>query len=649
MERIKKYRGLIVVMALIIVSEVLLGTGMLYKVDYSQENYNIENIDDYVGYKIDKDEFVMVDDDPQLFLKNKMENITGIKIQLSEPLQNETVCQVYYGQSPKLMKEDKSYSFNMESGKTSFEYNLLIPKAKLLRIDINQSFSLSNITVFSEITKLSTVRVMICLLLNLFLLVFVYIARDRIIALYNKCIDVVYNICKKTRIELEHVFLVLAIIMGVTFAFLIPPNQIPDEFTHISMMETEVGVTGYADEINEFYHQAGMPNFAGKIDEKVDRNVFNEHKSDHFVNGSGIVNRPSILIVKHLPAAIGFFMGVLFNLPIYTCFMMGEIGSVLFFAIMGYISIKFMPIKKELLCAVMLLPMTIQQCSSYNYDAVLLPCCFFLTAYILHFVYGNDSIQWRNLVLIFAVTGVIFLTKMLYVLLIVLLLLVPKQNWKLKIYRFDIVEWIHSHRIISIIIGCMIMCMGIYVIWDNLYVKLVRTCLGNPGHYAEVIINTLKTDCAFYYRTSLGVFGCLDTYANEIYYVLILCMLIVFSQAESKYLGKTKSINVLHRIICIFVGVFTILLIITTMVGWAFFLAGYPYETASMSELAQYFNMIDISVGTQGRYFIPLMVPILLALHGIMKIKRKNLIMIQIMYYPVIFVWSIYVIHNRFW
>lgn len=652
LNRLLNNKNVLMFLVLIFIIEGVFGVKYLYRFQTTKDILTQSDIFAYSDYLVDNDRFVPTGNDSQVYFNNSIEDISSIRIVLNEPMEKDTNLQIFYAVSLETLKEENSCVFHMNAGQCSYKYDVSIPEAKILRFDIDGSFGLKKIIVQSKIRILSLFRVLVCILLNVFLVILVFWKKERIADIYNACIDKVFNISNKLRIHLGHVFLIFAIVMGITFAFLVPPSQIPDEFTHIAMMEGELGLSGYADEVNEYYTNAGLRGFVGNTDVKVDRTVFNEHKSDHFKN-TGIVASPSITIVKHFPVAIGFVIGAVLGLPIYSCLMMGEIFSVLFFALMGFFAIRLMPVKKELLCAIMLLPMTLHQCSSYNYDSVLLPCVFFLTAYILHFVYGNDIIKWKNIVLIMVIALAILIIKMLYTLLLLLLLLVPKDNWGLKIYRFNIVDWISRHRIISIIIGLAVMSLGLYIIRDNLYIRLVCTCLNNPGHYLEVIINTIIADAAFYYRTSLGVFGCLDTYASESYYVIILCTLLLLSQTSivqsNNSAKRTVGITLYHRLVYILVGLSIFFLIITVMVGWEFFLSGYHYETAGMSELAQYFKLITKSTGTQGRYLIPVMIPVFLAIHGLFKFNKKNLLLIQAVYYPLIFVWSSYVIYNRFW
>ncbi len=93
---------------------------------------------------------------------------------------------------------------------------------------------------------------------------------------------------------------------------------------------------------------------------KADYSKIKKNINEHFKcrEKKGIAFSLGIDAIKHFPMAVGLYMGIVLNLPIYFCLQMSELGAVLFFVIIGRIALKNMSVKKELLCAIMLLPMS---------------------------------------------------------------------------------------------------------------------------------------------------------------------------------------------------------------------------------------------------------------------------------------------------
>ena len=114
-------------------------------------------------------------------------------------------------------------------------------------------------------------------------------------------------------------------------------------------------------------------------------------------------------VILSIALNIGLCLGMSLNLPIMTCTYLAEIFSFLFYITLGVTSIKIAPMKKDIFTFCLLMPMTVQQCMSVSYDAVLIPICFFLTAYIFYLYYSNHQVSWKELSLLAILSFVILI------------------------------------------------------------------------------------------------------------------------------------------------------------------------------------------------------------------------------------------------
>lgn len=115
-----------------------------------------------------------------------------------------------------------------------------------------------------------------------------------------------------------------------------------------------------------------------------------------------------------------FYLGEMFNLSLYVC-------------LVGY-AVHVMPKGKRVMMAISLLPMTLHLAASYSYDVAIIGFAFLLIAVIVKAVADNDPIATREMVLISILVILIAPCKFVYVGLSALVLLIPKKkfsnNWK---------------------------------------------------------------------------------------------------------------------------------------------------------------------------------------------------------------------------
>lgn len=88
--------------------------------------------------------------------------------------------------------------------------------------------------------------------------------------------------------------------------------------------------------------------------------------------------------------------------------------------------------------------------------------------------------------------------------------------------------------------------------------------------------------------------------------------------------------------------------IFLAMIFWSFSLAGIDYGVTLASFRRAYVQIQEIS-GVQGRYFIPLIPLLMYAVHGTIKIDKKNHIGIIIGTYCLWIAWPIVSIVEIFW
>ena len=108
----------------------------------------------------------------------------------------------------------------------------------------------------------------------------------------------------------------------------------------------------------------------------------------------------SIKTIRYLPQTIGMTISELFNFPIIFAVTLSEFLAVIFYTFICYLALKKIPIKKEVMMLIMLLPICIQQMGSFSYDMMLNCFSFLFIAYIFHFKFEKERITTKDLFLL---------------------------------------------------------------------------------------------------------------------------------------------------------------------------------------------------------------------------------------------------------
>ena len=127
----------------------------------------------------------------------------------------------------------------------------------------------------------------------------------------------------KNKITIPIVFLIIVFVEGIVFSQVIPLGQVPDEMTHYRFMSEETGLYDFYSELaNDVWVVGGFCDIPRNPDVKVDNAKFEKVSSSHFDSHLSLSNlNISIKSVRHLPATIGFVIGIIISYTTYvqTC------------------------------------------------------------------------------------------------------------------------------------------------------------------------------------------------------------------------------------------------------------------------------------------------------------------------------------------
>ena len=311
-------------------------------------------------------------------------------------------------------------------------------------------------------------------------------------------------------------------------------------------------------------------------------------------------------------SGIGYIISKLFSLPIMLNLYLSRMFNCTAMIIMGYFIIKKIPFGKNIVFIYLLNPMYLHEMCSVSADAFVNSLCLLFIASVLN-CRSKKEINKHDIYLLISLVLLLGFAKYVYIPLIFLIYLIMKKfsdsNKKYKKYLI-------ISSILSIII-CLLFFIKVYII-PTININLntnttnvgivgqIRYIIHNPVYAFNTITSTFNIMGPEYIKTFFGKYlGWLNIPLNQyitwIYAILLISSPFIYCGKETGYLNK-KEKN-------IFLAMTALLSIIVILSMWL-----------SWTEIGTY----PIS-GVQGRYFIPFMIMLFLALSSkIKKIKFQN-------------------------
>lgn len=403
----------------------------------------------------------------------------------------------------------------------------------------------------------------------------------------------------------EKFFLTLALLSGIIACFLIPIGAGFDEDTHVAriwemsgftMLPNQMYVTGpHLPSI--FYELSYRQKF---IIEPVGLDFWQQNLAKHIDWNVMINHRTRSIYNPLLYVPQAFIMGLLgrfLDAPVLLIYYLCRLAYLACYIIPTYFAIRLIPLGKWLLTLLALSPMAIFQASTITPDSVSNSISFLFIATILWLAYRTKPFKIKHFVIFFMMITLLFSSKINSVVLIFLCALIPRSYFGSK------------RNYLLTLFGITILFLLLVVGWNSIAItqesviaqgpdtspiKQFYYILANPLQFLNTVIDSFRSKIVDYYKEWIGVFGYGYWGMPKVVYILFTLLLGLVVISDSSNLGqntpnKTKFV-----------------LFLTTIIGYLFsvaiiYLTINPVGSATLGYV-------------QGRYFIPILTPILLML-----------------------------------
>lgn len=457
----------------------------------------------------------------------------------------------------------------------------------------------------------------------------------------------------------QKIYVYLALFFGMLFVFLTPPFQSPDEDSHFKrsyqISKGNIYPVEKNHEIGNYFPKEMLNYIDGKLTMQGDRSkkesyldiVKDEQKGMNYdVKKFQNYSTVKVIPIVYIAPAIGIIFSkicarVLGLEMVSTTYMLyfARMFSLIATIIITAFAIKITPIRKKTFLTVALIPMCLFLGSMVSYDNILNASLLLALAIILNITYEKKKVDNKDL-LILVLIGIILLNlKTIYFLIFILMFAIPAKKFGTTKDKIKI-----GAILLGTIIFITIIMKLPYLFLDNsakdespMMIKQMFFILNHPLKYISYICYNIKVGRFFQLSSAVGLFGLLDTYNPNFINILIYINLIIIGLTEGirekiKIDKLTKILIIIYAIIVV-IGVYTAL-----------------YITWTSIELHKIGT--KVITGVQGRYFIPIIMPLLLLLSfnkgkdkKIFKIIEENYLLVPIITLLI----SICSIFLRFW
>ncbi len=394
---------------------------------------------------------------------------------------------------------------------------------------------------------------------------------------------IVFGIAVLWRINEKVIMSGILIILGVVYFGICPLGMMPDEANHFfRAFEISCGewTSQHMGEDGEGgnYLPAALPAFQDSSAE-IDWNNIAELRY-----GTTSLYAP----VSYLPQAIGIRIARFFTDNVSKIFYAGRFGNFLASMLLSLWAIRNTPFGKRILFLMLMFPMSLQEMVSLAPDGFTIALSFAFLAYILRVCTNKEKLEKKDYIIIGIMGFVLSLCKIVYVVLLLLVFLIPKDKFTDKkqefIFKFGVPGLSFVVNLIWLKISAGYLIEFTPGVSSGEQVRYVMTHLPS---YCMVIMRTIQAEGKNWLMEMIGnPLGALNIGISEIVWITILIMF-VYELCNSRDIKW--EVRGADCVILAFIFLSGSMLIFTSL---------YVQWTAMANPILS---------GVQGRYFIPLL------------------------------------------
>lgn len=408
-----------------------------------------------------------------------------------------------------------------------------------------------------------------------------------------------------SRLSLEKIALILVLGFGFAYMLTITALSPPDEWYHYkasyklsNLLMLDTSNDGNAQDFNfiDFDGHQNVSSGYARIVNDIGKPRVTEEKEDI---SRYLINNDYPIV--YLPQSMGILLGRLLQLNLIWIFYLGRLFNLICFSILIYFAVKIIPYFKTAVILIAMLPMTLQQAASYSYDAFINGTAILLVACIVASCLETKKIEKFEYLRILILGILLAPAKIVYATLLLLAFLIPSSRFKSKRDYLIKIFALLFFAAIAIMVNKLPSLMTSFTQQAN-----IRTdgetlysfsyIINNPINTIQIFVNSLNQYGNFYINSCIGQYLSGLSLPIDINYVnMFIALLVLASIKRTEYIKRLNYKNKILILISIIIIIF--LTMLSMFLGWT------PINSQAIE-------------GVQGRYFIPIVLPILLLINN---------------------------------
>jgi len=419
------------------------------------------------------------------------------------------------------------------------------------------------------------------------------------------------------RIHLETAYLVVALILGLVFMVLTPPFQTYDEPSHyqrawsvaqgqfLGARDGTLALPRNVAELPKQLHYLEVLSLQEPIEARRLPGLLWVPISSEDVRVISTTSGYSP--VGYLPQATGILVArALGHSPLLSLYL-GRLVSLLVCLALVYTGLRIAPIGKPLLAVIALLPLTMTLMASVNQDGLVIAGWFLFVCLVLRGV-SMETLGWRYVACLLGVFAVFAATKPAYCVLGLLVLALRPSQLRGKLRYGALVAAVLA---IGAAITFGLSRLGVDEAHAEAYAAALTLPDDDPSGHLDLIIHhplqyltilkeTFGANAVAFGRNMVGLLGWGNIFISDVALGVVAAILaVLLTQDERRIMGWWQRLVLLSTALLFVLAIST-----------AFFLLTTPPGSSQIH-------------GLQGRYFLPIVPVVLLALYGI-RLKRPG-------------------------
>jgi uncharacterized membrane protein len=400
---------------------------------------------------------------------------------------------------------------------------------------------------------------------------------------------------------------------GLVYNVMLTPQMVPDEAKHIDMayrysndllgfegLEDTRCLMRAEDAATEFTSSASIGNYR-----KIYYGLFSRVKDDRMVEATINSNLEGSLLL-YAPSVLGISLARILGWGTVPMLLFARYLNLCIFALLARAGMKRLPFGRMTLFVLALLPVNVQQCTSFSHDAMVHGLLFFYCCLCLQSIFGEERMSGQRMLLLeLMACFLVFCKSGSYLPLCLLPVLIPCARYGGRRQKYAATGALLSIPVLAFLMKHMQMVTGIVRTTEATSVVstgggaeyLTGYTLGyflrDPLELVYMLVNTVLDKGGFYLESLVGYkLGWVEIETSMIV-VFLFWFLLLLSVCDSR--SEYVRIGRFPRF-------------------WMFLLCAGSTGLILLGMLLQWTPMGHVSIeGVQGRYFLPFMLILLTA------------------------------------